>query len=215
MEKFSKVVKVLVNTLTTIIIIIGIIVALLYASGIEPFVVQSGSMESCIETGSLSFINKRANYEDIKQGDVIGYVSATNKKVLHRIVRMEDEGVYTKGDANKSIDGTLVTNQNYVGKAVFWIPKLGYVVSALQSKRGRVLLITVILAMGASAFLLEDSSKDEKRKNEKMKKNKGYIIKYNGGSKHNSENNKNDSICDNKVGNVDIVKNSEEGVEQV
>ena len=69
--------------------------------------------------------------------------------------------------------------------------------------------------MGASAFLLEDSSKDEKRKNEKMKKNKGYIIKYNGGSKHNSENNKNDSICDNKVGNVDIVKNSEEGVEQV
>ena len=50
MNCFIKVIKALVNALMTVIIIIGSLFVLLYLIGIEPFVVESGSMEPEIKT---------------------------------------------------------------------------------------------------------------------------------------------------------------------
>ena len=46
MEKLQKVIKVLVNTLMTLILIVGIIFIFLFIIGFEPFVVESGSMRT-------------------------------------------------------------------------------------------------------------------------------------------------------------------------
>lgn len=205
MEKFLKIVKVLANTLTTIIIIVGLVFVLLYAIGIEPFVVLSGSMEDDIKTGSLSFINKHAKYEELKEGDIIGYVSVTDRKVLHRIVLIDEEGIHTKGDANEEMDGTVVTQQNYIGKAVFWVPELGYTVKAIQTKRGKIILTTVIVAMALSAFLLGESSDDKKKKcgccnNETKCKGKNKENDCNDRVVGNSENSNNQSISNTEVG---------------
>ncbi len=194
MEKVLKFVKVLTNTLTTIIIIVGLVFLLLYAIGIEPYVVQSGSMEDEIKTGSLSFINKRVKYEDVKEGDIIGYTSTTDKKVLHRIIKVESDGIRTKGDANEDMDGNIITEQNYIGKAIFWVPEVGYAVNAMQTGRGRVILTTVIVAMLVSAILIEDPSK------EKKKKNKNNSIKYkanNNGYNDNDFKNNNNTESEN------------------
>ena len=55
MEKVQTVIKVLINTLMTLILIVGITFILLFAIGFEPFVVESGSMRTCSATGKFKF----------------------------------------------------------------------------------------------------------------------------------------------------------------
>lgn len=168
MEKLVKVIRVLTSTLMTIIIIIGIVFVGLYFAGIEPFVVKSGSMEPQIETGSVSFVNKHIQYEDIKEQDVIAFTVDEGVKVTHRVVEKTEEGLRTKGDANKDIDGTIITKNNYIGKNIFSIPKLGYVVNTIQTPRGRIILITVIVVMLLAGILIGEPTKGrhEKEKTE-------------------------------------------------
>ena len=67
-----KVIKGIINVLTTLIIIIGGIFLILYICGIVPYVVLSGSMEPTIETGSVCFINRHAKYNSIKSTKSLG-----------------------------------------------------------------------------------------------------------------------------------------------
>ena len=166
MEKLVKVIKVFINTLMTVIIITGIIFVLLYFIGIEPFVVKSGSMEPEIKTGSISFVNKHIKYEQIKEQDVIAFKIETGAKVTHRVVEKTEEGLKTKGDANKDIDGTITTKENYIGKNVFSIPKLGYLVNAIQTTRGKIILGTIIIVMLLAGILIGEPIKGKHEKEE-------------------------------------------------
>lgn len=169
MEKILKIVKVCINTVTTLIIIIGLVIGIMYAIGLRPFIVQSGSMEGTIKTGSLSFINKNASYENIKTNDIIGYTSSTGTKVMHRVVAIDQEGVHTKGDANETIDGNAVTKQSYIGKVVFWIPYLGRIIALIQTTRGKIVAITVIVVMILAAILIGEPSKKKEKNNDNEK----------------------------------------------
>ena len=68
-----KVIKGIINVLTTLIIVVGGLFVLLYICGIVPYVVLSGSMEPTIKTGSLCFINKHAKFNNVKEKDIIAY----------------------------------------------------------------------------------------------------------------------------------------------
>lgn len=164
MEKFMKVIKVLINTLMTIVLIVGVIFIFLFIIGIEPFVVESGSMQPTIETGSLSFINKHVDYKDIKENDVIAFKASTGSMVTHRVIKITDEGFETKGDSNDTSDGISTNESNYIGKNIFSIPKVGYLVKLLQTTIGRIVLITIIIIVLLSGFLLDDSKKGKRYK---------------------------------------------------
>lgn len=126
MEKVQKVIKVLFDTLMTLILIVGIIFIFLFIIGFEPLVVESGSMQPSIQTGSLSFINKHAKYQDVKENDIIAFTASSGDKVTHRAISVTDKGIETKGDRNDRLDGITTTESNFIGKNVFSIPKLGY-----------------------------------------------------------------------------------------
>ena len=172
MEKLVKVIKVLINTLMTLIIIIGILFIILYIIGIEPFVVESGSMEPTIQTGSLSFINKHVKYEEIKSQDVIAFQIENGSKVTHRVIEITQEGMKTKGDSNELPDGTTIKEKDYIGKNEFSIPKVGYLVKAIQTIKGKIILGTIIVVMLIAGFLIGEppkgrhSKEDEKNKKE-------------------------------------------------
>ena len=118
--------------------------------------VVSGSMEPTIETGSLSFVNKHAKYENIKVNDVIAYEATTGDKVTHRVVSITDEGIETKGDRNSTTDGISTTKSNYIGKNIFSIPKIGYCVKLMQTPVGKTITITIIIILLISSFLMDD-----------------------------------------------------------
>ncbi|MBR3490410.1 MAG: signal peptidase I [Bacilli bacterium] len=157
-----KIVKKIINVLTTIIICVGGLFLILYILGIVPYVVLSGSMEPSIETGSVCFINKHAKFEDIKEKDVIAFKMKDGTLVTHRAIEINDSGIVTKGDNNKDADNNIVTKGNFVGKNLFWIPKVGYVIKAFQTTTGRIIAAALILLLLVSGFLFGDDNKKVK-----------------------------------------------------
>ena len=153
-----KILKGIINVVTTLIIVVGVIFIGLYIFGITPYVVLSGSMEPTIKTGSLCFINKHAKYEKIKEKDVIAF-KKDGTLVTHRVYSVTEEGFETKGDNNDDKDGGLVTKSNFVGKNIFWIPKVGYGVKLVQSTKGKIIFGTCIVLLFMSGLLLGDDKK--------------------------------------------------------
>lgn len=168
MDRFIKVIKILLNILMTAILIIGILFIILYVIGIEPFVVKTGSMSPSIQVGSLSFINKHVNYDNIKENDVIAYTATSGDRVTHRVIKITDEGFETKGDANVPSDGISTTKSNYIGKNIFSIPKLGYLVTLIQTPKGKIILITIIVVILLAGFLLDDGKEKKKKNSDKF-----------------------------------------------
>ena len=154
-----KVIKGIINVLTTLIIIIGGIFLILYICGIIPYVVLSGSMEPTIETGSVCFINRHAKFNSIKEKDIIAFKYNDGTLVTHRAVKVTKLGIRTKGDNNKDIDSNVVKKENFVGKNIFWIPKVGYVVKGFQSTKGKIIIITCIVLLFVSGFLFGEDKK--------------------------------------------------------
>ena len=161
MEIGLKVLKKIIDIITTIILIVGFALVLLYICGIKPYVILSGSMEPKISTGSVCFVNEKAKYEDMTVGDIIAFKIPTGASVTHRIINITDKGFETKGDANEESDGISTTKQNFLGKNLFSIKNLGFTVEFIQSTRGRIVLITMIVFFLASGFLLGEPKKEE------------------------------------------------------
>ena len=159
MSTLTKVIKAFINALMTLILILGIAFILLYIIGIEPFVVESGSMEPTIQTGSLSFINKKVSYDNIKVNDVIAFKNNSDARVTHRVVNITDKGFETQGDSNNKSDGISTTRSNYIGKNIFSIPKLGLVVKFIQTTKGKIILITIIVLLVLSSFFIGNDKK--------------------------------------------------------
>lgn len=160
-----KVIKEIINVLTTLIIAVGGAFLLLYVCGIVPYIVLSGSMEPTIETGSLCFINKHTSINNIKQNDIIAFKYDDGTLITHRAVEITESGIITKGDNNKDVDSNIVEERNFVGKNVFWIPKVGYVIKQFQTTKGVIILVTCVVLLFVSGLFFGEDSKKEKELN--------------------------------------------------
>ena len=118
-------------------------------------------MEPTIDTGSLCFINKNAKYEDVKEKDIIAFKLSDGTLVTHRAIEITETGIVTKGDNNDGADSNQVKKDNFVGKNLFWIPKVGYAVKAFQSTKGKIIVITSIVLLFAAGFLFGENKNKE------------------------------------------------------
>ncbi|MBQ6496810.1 MAG: signal peptidase I [Firmicutes bacterium] len=121
----KKVLSGIVNGLCIVAIIVLVGVLVMMGLGLKPAVVISGSMEPTIKTGSLIFIDTK--YEDPEENDIVAFRTG-GSLVTHRLVKDTEDGWITKGDANDSEDPWRITNEQLLGKTVFWIPVLGYLI---------------------------------------------------------------------------------------
>lgn len=154
----SKTIKRLWNWITTALVVIVVIFALLLVGariiGLQVFTVLSGSMEPTYHVGSLIYVKDVDPYE-LESGDVITFMLDEDTVATHRVVEVvPDENdptvvrFRTKGDANDAEDGSLVHYKNVIGSPVFTIPGLGYVANYIQHPPG------TYLAISGGAFLL-------------------------------------------------------------
>lgn len=116
---------------------------------LKPLVVQSGSMEPAIRTGSLVFVTKipaNAIGVDYVENDIITFRSG-QELVSHRIVnvfhRVDGKYFQVKGDANNTVDSGLVSERDVVGKVNFTIPYVGRFVNFVKQPLGFILLVTI------------------------------------------------------------------------
>ena len=108
----------------------------------------------------------RFRSDDAKTGDIIAFKAGKNTMVTHRVISVTNAGFETKGDANKVSDGISTNKTNYRGKTILSIPYAGYISMYLQSTRGKIILVSVIVALFISGLILPKEKNQEEVKNE-------------------------------------------------
>jgi len=115
----------------------------------KAYIVESGSMEPAIKTGSIVVSYP---YRIYAVGDVITFASTPQSKnlVTHRVeARLYPEGItkdpvyLTSGDANEDFDKDNVLAGQVVGKAVLTFPYVGYIANFAKQPYGFILLVIV------------------------------------------------------------------------
>jgi signal peptidase I len=123
------------------------------------YIVASGSMIPTLNISDFVIINHNIPFSNLKVGDIIVFESPgslipneQHETIVHRIVHIstgiEGRVITTKGDAN---DGSIpyidypLRQENYVGKVVYVIPKLGLVTKMLSPPTNYYIIIGVIM----------------------------------------------------------------------
>jgi signal peptidase len=123
------------------------------------YIVASGSMIPTLNISDFVIINHNIPFSNLKVGDIIVFKSPgslipneQHETIVHRIVHIstgiEGRVITTKGDAN---DGSIpyidypLREQNYVGKVIYVIPKLGLVTKMLSPPTNYYIIIGVIM----------------------------------------------------------------------
>lgn len=129
------------------------LVALLLIISISPItgnykvmIVQSGSMEPTIKTGSIVAVKPASSYN---VGDVITFGPTPKGKIptTHRIiaetVNNGMEAYTTKGDSNDTADLKEVLQKDVLGKVYVSVPFVGYALTAAKEPIGFLILIII------------------------------------------------------------------------
>ncbi len=114
--------------------------------------VESGSMEPAVMTGSLVFVKQQASYT---AGDIITFGKANSVPTTHRIIRKNtNETFTTKGDANDSDDQNEVVQNEIIGKVFLTVPHVGYIIDFAKQPVG----FTILIILPAVLLIIEELS---------------------------------------------------------
>lgn len=131
--------------------------------GYKNYVVVSGSMEPTIPVGSAIYV-KSFEFEEYQIGDIISYNVNDNTIITHRIVDITSNNQFiTKGDANDTNDISPVDFNNIIGKEVFCIPLLGYLIYYIKTPLGIAFGCAIIFVMILLNFIPDLFIQDKKK----------------------------------------------------
>lgn len=162
--KISKIIYYIVVSFIASIAVLLIISVLPITGNFKVMAVRSGSMEPTIKRGGIVVV-KPVN--DYKIGDVITFQLGKNKEpITHRIYDIKVNGgefrYITKGDANDSYDPGEIAKKDIIGKVLFSVPLLGYVIYFAKQPFGFAIFIiipAVILIFDQVKKILKEAKK--------------------------------------------------------
>lgn len=159
-------------------------------------VVPTGSMAPAFNPGGM-VVTRPAELEEIKIGDPILFREpATGGSICHRVIDVKeiDSQLFfqTRGDANEHPDQDLVSPQNFIGKTIFYVPRVGNIayLSRLHTTpvtfMGKKISVALLLIVAAGMTVIGTELKniwewvfqpDLKRRQERLKKRKERLAK--------------------------------------
>lgn len=110
------------------------------------------------------------NAQKVQQGDVITFRSPENRQriVTHRVIKVLSQGgrvsFHTQGDANDVPDLEPVTPDLILGRVMFHLPLLGYVVRFARTPVGFLLIVglpALLVVIGEIQNLLRPEKEPE------------------------------------------------------
>ncbi len=173
-----KISKIIYNSFAVILAFAALlaIVSLFPVTGnYKILVVQSGSMEPAIKTGSVIIVRPADSY---RIGDTVTFANEDRKKTTtHRIAKTETENgktyFITKGDANNAEDSGRIAQEKIIGKVLFNVPCAGYAVAAAKEPLGFAMLIIVpagIIIIEEAGKIWKEVKRGKEKKEEKREK---------------------------------------------
>lgn len=134
--------------------------------GYTGFEVITGSMSGTIEVGDVIIVQIT---KDVEENDIVVY-KEENSFITHRIIKMNEQTIITKGDANNSEDKEISKSQ-VLGKVVKIIPNVAIWKKVLSTPVVSISIITTILLFGF-AFSYEDKKEKTEKEQSKSKEKK-------------------------------------------
>ena len=131
--------------------------------GYTGFEVITGSMSGTIEVGDVIIVQIT---KDVEENDIVVY-KEENSFITHRIIKMNEQTIITKGDANNSEDKEISKSQ-VLGKVVKIIPNVAIWKKVLSTPVVSISIITTILLFGF-AFSYEDKKEKNGKRTIKVK----------------------------------------------
>lgn len=176
-NKLEKIVKIITNILmffVTIIVFFALYNFFVLNILNKPYVnflgytffdVATGSMKNKINIDDCIIVKIT---KDVKENDIITY-KVGKDFITHRIVKMEQDIIITKGDANNTPDNPIDKNV-VVGKVIKIIPRLGVWKKTLTEPKVLVSII-VTLTLFSIAFSYKGKDNNDVLKSKKNNKN--------------------------------------------
>ncbi|MBE5813669.1 MAG: signal peptidase I [Clostridiales bacterium] len=166
-ESNKKTLRAFTTVLVCLAIVFAFFISIIRVFGFQVYGVLTGSMEPAYPTGSLIYV-RSVDASTLRVNDVITFSLSPNVIATHRIVDIvQDEsnpGQYkfqTKGDANKSVDASLVSPTHIIGKVIFSIPYLGDIANYIQNPPGTYVAILVSGILIFLVFLTDAATGDK------------------------------------------------------
>jgi signal peptidase len=142
---FSKILYYTLVTTAFALVLLLVMVQTSLIPGYQARIVQSGSMEPAITTGSLVVTQQEEQYsvDDVITFTTDGSDIPTTHRIMSDGLQQGELVYYTKGDANNESDIEPVTPGQILGRVILSIPYLGYLLDFARQPLGFVLLIGV------------------------------------------------------------------------
>ena len=186
MKKIINVITTIITSLLFVLTLVVLIIGIRANSqnkipkvfGYSYSAIVTGSMKPKIGIGDI-VISKDVDFEEIVIDDVIIFYSKVeNKHIVHRVIRIEEDGsLITKGDANTSEDSSPTTKDNYEGKVVKVIPKIGDLILNYRNLLfGIIIIIFIFIIINEIRHIIKNIIEDKKLKLEKEFKEKYNLI---------------------------------------
>ena len=185
--RLSKVRIAVIIILVLVAVLSGIAVLQFFSRGYVSFFgycffrITTGSMEPTLPVNTL-IVSKKTKVSELKEGDIICYVSAMQdtlgKVITHRVsaVLKTDEGfvIETRGDANPTSDRNYVAAGSVIGKVVSYdgSGSVTSFVSFAASPRG-FLIILVFPVLIISAMIMRGTIADIRDQIREISREKG------------------------------------------
>jgi len=118
----------------------------------QSYIVESGSMEPNLPVGSVIFVDTDVSAKQVEEGDIISFTQGRGTiPTTHRVHEKRTATVdntttvsfITKGDNNEDPDPDPVYRDEIVGKYMFHIPFIGYVIAFAGTDLGWLVLVVV------------------------------------------------------------------------
>lgn len=150
--------------ISTVIILTGAGFAVMYLLGVRLYHVKSGSMGDALPVGCVCFVDTHYGFGKVKAGDVIAFRVDEDMLVTHRAVRLSDEGIYTRGDENEADDPDPVTEDTYIGRTFYEIPRVGAALEFFHTGAGIAVLAGSLLLIAAAGFIYRKTNENDNDK---------------------------------------------------
>lgn len=150
--------------------------------GYRPVLVLTGSMEPYMMTNGLAMTKQVDSMDDLEVGDVVTYhlydengelmrnESGLPVRITHRIIAIEGDEIYTKGDNNNVDDGFALGIANIEAEVVGVFNGTAWLVNKWQTTSGKVMIIAFPLALILLVCTLDMLRKAKKQEKEEAEK---------------------------------------------
>ena len=181
MNHLKKIIKIIVNVFTVILLLLlGLVIygkaVLTFTDNMYPnyfgytfFEVVSGSMEPTLHINDVILV--KVTNKNLKEKDIIAF-NGEDAVITHRILFINGDVITVKGD-NKDVVDKPITKEQVIGKVVKVYPELGIWKKVLTEPK---ILFGIFITLLLFDFALSYNVKEKKKKDKKEKNKEEEIL---------------------------------------